>query len=48
MATPDAAPALEGTPLNHALASRYEALIRVAEAIRSHPDAKDLFRTFAK
>ncbi|HEX3683040.1 MAG TPA: sigma 54-interacting transcriptional regulator [Bryobacteraceae bacterium] len=29
------------------LAVRYEALIRLAEAVRSHPDEKDLFRTFA-
>ncbi|MBV9156951.1 MAG: GAF domain-containing protein, partial [Acidobacteriaceae bacterium] len=43
----DAAKALNDTPLNQALASRYEALIRLAEAIRSHPDEKDLFRTFA-
>jgi formate hydrogenlyase transcriptional activator len=30
-----------------ALASRYEALIRLAELIRSHPDEKDLFETCA-
>lgn len=29
------------------LDSRYEALIHLAEAIRSHPDEKDLFRTLA-
>ncbi len=34
-------------PLNEGLASRYEALIRLAEAIRSHPDEKDLFATCA-
>jgi formate hydrogenlyase transcriptional activator len=39
--------ALVGTPLNEGLVSRYEALIRLAEAIRSHPDEKDLFRTCA-
>jgi formate hydrogenlyase transcriptional activator len=39
--------ALAGTPLSDGLASRYEALIRLAEAIRSHPDEKDLFRTCA-
>jgi formate hydrogenlyase transcriptional activator len=38
---------LAGTPLNEGLVSRYEALIRLAEAIRSHPDEKDLFRTCA-
>jgi formate hydrogenlyase transcriptional activator len=34
-------------PLNGGLASRYEALIRLAETIRSHPDGRDLFRTSA-
>ena len=34
-------------PLNGGLASRYEALIRLAEAIRSHPDEQDLFATCA-
>jgi formate hydrogenlyase transcriptional activator len=38
---------LEVTPLNEGLAARYEALIRLAEAIRSHPDEKDLFQTLA-
>ena len=42
-----AAQGLEGKSLNQAIASRYEALIRLAEAIRSHPDEKELFRTFA-
>ena len=37
----------ESAPSSQALASRYEALIRLAEAIRSHPDEKELFRTFA-
>jgi formate hydrogenlyase transcriptional activator len=35
------------TPSNEGLASRYEALIRLAETIRSHPDEKDLFGTCA-
>jgi formate hydrogenlyase transcriptional activator len=39
--------ALSSTPLGEGLVSRYEALIRLAEAIRSHPDEKDLFRTCA-
>ena len=30
------------------LAERYEALIRVSQAIASHRDPKDLFRTMAK
>jgi hypothetical protein len=47
MGISDASNALEGTPSNEGLASRYEALIRLAEAIRSHPDEKDLFRIFA-
>ena len=37
----------EAVPLRHGLASRYEVLIRLAEAIRLHPDEKDLFRTLA-
>jgi hypothetical protein len=37
----------EAAPLRHGLASRYEVLIRLAEAIRLHPDEKDLFRTLA-
>jgi formate hydrogenlyase transcriptional activator len=37
--------ALEPALSQNGLASRYEALIRLAEAIRSHPDEKDLFRT---
>jgi len=42
---PPADNALEPAPLRNGPASRYEALIRLAEAIRSHPDEKDLFRT---
>jgi formate hydrogenlyase transcriptional activator len=42
-----AATALEKVPLNGGLASRYAALIRLAEAIRSHPEEKDLFQTLA-
>jgi formate hydrogenlyase transcriptional activator len=45
MGMPPATNTLEPTPLPNAPASRYEALIRLAEAIRSHPDEKDLFRT---
>src|SRR5258708_12441093 len=45
MGMPSAKNALEPAPLRNAPASRYEALIRLAEAIRSHPDEKDLFRT---
>jgi formate hydrogenlyase transcriptional activator len=37
--------ALEPAPLRSGPASRYEALIRLAEAIRSNPDEQDLFRT---
>jgi formate hydrogenlyase transcriptional activator len=37
--------ALEPATLQNGPASRYEALIRLAEAIRSNPDEKDLFRT---
>src|ERR1700752_1197865 len=47
MGTLTAAKGLEGAPFDQTLASRYEALIRLAEAIRSHPDEKELFRTFA-
>ena len=36
--------ALEPAPLQYGPA-RYEAVIRLGEAIRSHPDEKDLFRT---
>lgn len=36
---------LEPVPSNDGLAPRYEALIRLAEAIRSCADEKDLFRT---
>jgi formate hydrogenlyase transcriptional activator len=42
-----AANGLESTPSNDGLAFRYEALIRLAEAIRSHSDEGDLFRTVA-
>ncbi len=42
-----AADTLDPGSLNTGLASRYEALIRLAEAIRSHQDEKDLFRTLA-
>jgi formate hydrogenlyase transcriptional activator len=42
-----AATAQEGVSLCGGLASRYEALIRLAEVIRSHPEEKDLFQTFA-
>ena len=47
MAMSAASNALVGTLLNEGIASRYEALIRLAEAIRSHPDEKDLFATCA-
>jgi formate hydrogenlyase transcriptional activator len=36
---------LDPVPSNDGLAPRYEALIRLAEAIRSRADEKDLFRT---
>jgi formate hydrogenlyase transcriptional activator len=39
--------ALEPARLQNGPASRYEALIRLAEAIRSHPDENDLFQTLA-
>ena len=42
-----AANALEPASLSDELASRYQALIRLGEAIRSHPDEKDLFQTLA-
>ena len=42
---PSAKNALEPAPLQDGPASRYEAVIRLGEAIRSHPDEKDLFRT---
>jgi formate hydrogenlyase transcriptional activator len=42
-----AATALGEVSLCGGLASRYEALIRLAEVIRSHPEEKDLFQTFA-
>jgi len=42
---PSAANALEPASLSDELSSRYQALIRLGEAIRSHPDEKDLFGT---
>ena len=45
MGMPSAENALEPATLQNRPASRYEALIRLAGAIRSHPDEKDLFRT---
>jgi formate hydrogenlyase transcriptional activator len=38
---------VEGARFTQALASRYESLIRLAEAIRSHQDQKDLFQFLA-
>jgi formate hydrogenlyase transcriptional activator len=38
---------LERPALDHGLVSRYEVLIRLAEAIRSHADEKELFRALA-
>jgi formate hydrogenlyase transcriptional activator len=38
---------LEGTRATQSLAPRYESLIRLAEAIRSHRDQKDLFQLLA-
>jgi hypothetical protein len=37
--------ASESASLTSELAPRFKALIRLAEAIRSHPDEKDLFGT---
>ena len=42
-----AADALEAVSLPNDLASRFKALIRFADVIRSHPDEKDLFQTLA-
>jgi formate hydrogenlyase transcriptional activator len=42
-----AADALEPVSLPNELAPRFKALIRLAEAIRSRPDEKDLFQTLA-
>jgi hypothetical protein len=42
-----AANALEPAPLPDEIASRYQALIRLGQAIRSHPNEKDLFQTLA-
>jgi len=39
--------ALEPRSLADEIPSRYQALIRLGEAIRSHPDEKDLFQTLA-
>ena len=47
MGMTDGGNALEQTPSSERRASRYEALIRLAEAIRSHPDESDLFQTCA-
>ena len=44
---PSAANALEPVSLSDELASRYQALIRLGQAIRAHPDEKDLFQTLA-
>ena len=41
------AEALEGARPTHSLAPRYESLIRLAEAIRSHGDQKNLFQFLA-
>jgi formate hydrogenlyase transcriptional activator len=41
------ATALEIAAVDGRLAARYEALIRLAEVIRAHPDEKDLFQTLA-
>ena len=43
-----AADALELISSPDELASRYEALIRLAEAIRSHPSENELFHTLVK
>ncbi len=40
-------PELEGAGTAESLASRYESLIRLSEAIRSHRDQKDLFQLLA-
>ena len=42
---PSAGNALEPATLKNRPASRHEALIRLAEVIRSRPDEKNLFRT---
>src|SRR5580700_2161950 len=42
-----AAKALEPASLPNELGPRFKALIRLAEAIRSRPDEKDLFQTLA-
>jgi formate hydrogenlyase transcriptional activator len=47
MGLPAAPNTLEVAPLNKGVASRYGALIRLAEVIRSHSDEKDLFQIFA-
>jgi formate hydrogenlyase transcriptional activator len=45
MRMPPAADVLEPASLLNELAPRFKALMRLAEAIRSHPDEKDLFGT---
>jgi formate hydrogenlyase transcriptional activator len=45
MGTQSAENAREPAPPRNGPVSRYEALIRLAEAIRLHPDENDLFRT---
>jgi formate hydrogenlyase transcriptional activator len=47
MGTQSAENAREPAPPSNGPASRYEALIRLAEAIRVHPDEKELFQTLA-
>src|SRR5580700_9555110 len=47
MAMVVAAPRLEEGRSTQSLAPRYESLIRLAEAIRSHRDEKDLFQLLA-
>src|SRR4030088_66817 len=41
------AESLEAARSTHSLATRYESLIRLAEAIRCHRDQKDLFQFLA-
>ncbi len=47
MGMPSAENAREPAPPRNGTVSRYEAVIRLAEVIRSHPDENDLFRTLA-
>src|SRR6266568_9254091 len=37
-----------GPPVDYLLSERYEALVRVSQAIGAHRDPKDLFRAMAK